>query len=113
MFILSLKLKVISCIYATLLIEPQEETDEFTTIGGNFNNGQNLLAENQQRNNWTEQHLPSTRSNWHFSNNRKIHSLQVHMEHSPKYTTFQAIKHTLINLKEQESYRGYSQTQQN
>lgn len=51
MFILSLKLQVISCIYATLLIEPQGETDEFTTIGGNFNNRQNQLAENQQRNN--------------------------------------------------------------
>lgn len=51
MFILSLKLQVISCIYAALLIEPQGETDEFTTIVGNFNNGQNQLAENQQRNN--------------------------------------------------------------
>lgn len=51
MFILSLKLQVISCISAALLIEPQGETDEFTTIVGNFNNGQNQLAENQQRNN--------------------------------------------------------------
>ena len=58
-----LKLQVILCIYAALLIEPQKETDEFTAIVGNFSNGQNQLAENQQRNNWTEQHLQSTRSN--------------------------------------------------
>lgn len=46
-----LKLQVILCIYAALLIEPQKETDEFTAIVGNFSNGQNQLAENQQRNN--------------------------------------------------------------
>ena len=98
------------------LIELQGEIDEYIILVGDVNTLYQTWADPAGRKSVRTQLNSTTSINSVYQIYRSIHPttaeytfFSISHGHSPKQTIFWAIKHTLINLKEQKSYNICSQ----